>query len=211
MRKGQLLVDSDAFLLFAGAGLLERAVGLAGFPPDATYRLAALPHMISGSRSLERKYPLETRQRALLACSRFPALGDRPSDEMFQLLLDIPQVDSGEALLYALLAERPSCYLLSGDKRAMVQVASSPNAAPVRTAVAGRVIPIEVLLKSLIQSDGVQMTASRFRDLLTSHETLQVVFSAGNLAEANQCRAALDSYMADLRLEVGPGFLMEDP
>ena len=52
-----LLVDTDAFVLLSGVGLLERAVQVVGFELVDTLRLSPVPHMLTRGRAF-RSLPL---------------------------------------------------------------------------------------------------------------------------------------------------------
>lgn len=203
-----LLIDSDIFVLLAGAGLLDRALGLLGFDRSSSLRLSPLPHMLTRGRRFSQFGDAKTRGLALDACKTVPEVADRPSDDVFQQLIAVPEIDEGEALLYGLLAHQPGHYLTSGDKRAMQAVAVRPDLKGVRQRVAGRVICLECLLKLLVRRDGVEAIAMAFA-VFPQHKTFQVVFSSLNVTDQTRCLASLDSYLRDLRRQVGDDFLFQ--
>ena len=129
MAERRLLIDSDAFVLLSGAGLLDRALALLGFDRTTACRLSPLPHMIRRGKRFQQLCRPDTRERALEACPSVPAITDRPGDDLFQRLIISPEIDDGEALLYALLAEQPTFMLASADKRAMQTIGSAPTCA----------------------------------------------------------------------------------
>ncbi len=207
MAAAGLFIDSDVFLLLAGAAKIEDAIRVLGFEPSRCHRLQPLPHMLDKSRLLRARYSESVRSRAKIACRQVPALLERPSGELMQRFLDIEGVNPGEALLYALLAERSGYLLASGDKIAMRAIGSDAKAGDLRALVAGRVICLESMVRRLVVKDGAAAVASSFRDVLDSNTTLRVVFTEVNVKQEGRCLAGLDSYVADLQLQVGNGFL----
>lgn len=204
-----LLIDSDAFLLLAGTGLLDRALQLLNFDKSRVFRLPPLPHMIGRSASIKKRYRADARLAAQLACTEIKGVAARPDDDLLQQLIAVPEIDEGEALLYGLLAERPTCLLASGDKRAMVALGTRPEVASIRQMVASRVICLETVLRLLVIEDGPTAVGGKLLNAVASHKTLEVVFSPRNINDQKRCLAALDSYIADLKRQVGQGFLYE--
>ena len=121
----RLLIDNDIFILLAGAGLLEQAVITLGFTIADTYRLEALPFVVKRSKQPPH-LPPDLVARVVQECHQVPVLAESPNPDLLQLLVTTPMIDAGEAVLYALLAEHPSYFLTSGDKRAMRTIAQQP-------------------------------------------------------------------------------------
>jgi hypothetical protein len=208
MAERRLLIDTDAFVLLSGAGLLDRVLVLLGFDRATAYRLSALPHMIRRGKKFQQVCRPVTRDCVLEACSVVPEITDRPSDELLQKLIAFPEIDDGEALLYAMLAEQPTFMLVSGDKRAMKIVGALDNPTGIRDSVAGRVIALETVLHQLVAQDGVEPVAEAFTSF-PDHKTLQVVFSPVNSSDKQRCLASIESYLRELRGTVGDDFLYE--
>jgi len=208
MAERRLLIDSDAFILLSGAGLLDRVLTLLGFDRSLACRLSALPHMIRRGKRFQQLCSPDTRDRALEACSSVSEITDRPGDELLQKLIAFPEIDDGEALLYALLAEQPTFLLASADKRAMQTVGSRADPISIRHAIAGRVICLETVLRLLFVHDGVDAIARAFA-VFPDHKTLQIVLSPLNSADQERCLASLESYLRDTKRIVGNDFLYE--
>ncbi len=202
-----VLIDSDAFLLLAGAGLLDRAVAALGLAPEAARRLPALEAQITRGRKLRARWPAGPLEKALLACRRIPPVREQPAVEIHQSLLEVDAIDDGEALLYALLSGRPAFALVSGDKRAMKAVATDARLSEIRAAVAGRVVCLEWIVRSMLEDLGLDPICRHLDPVLAMNETLGIVFSPGARQSPGQARAGLDSYLAELRSQVGDGFL----
>lgn len=208
MAEQRLLIDSDAFVLLSGAGLLDRVLVLFGFDRTTAYRLSPLPHMIRRGRRFQQLCQPDTRDRVLEACLVVPEITDRPGDELLQTLIAFSEIDDGEALLYGLLAEQPTMMLASADKRAMKVVGSLDNPTGIRDSIAGRVLTLETVLHQLVRQDGVEPIADAFA-VFPDHKTLQIVFSPVNSTDEERCLASLESYLRELKSTVGNDFLYE--
>jgi len=164
--------------------------------------------MIRRSKKFQQLYRQIVCDRVLEACASVPEITDRPSDDLFQTLIAFPEIDDGEALLYAMLAQQPTFMLASADKRAMKIVGSLDNPTGIRDSVAGRVIALETVLRQLVAQDGVEPIAEAFASF-PDHKTLQVVFSPVNSSDKQRCLASIESYLRELKGEVGDDFLYE--
>lgn len=203
----RLLIDNDIFILLAGADLLEEAVTALGFTLADSYRLAALPFVVSGKKP---PLPVEVVEQVRQQCEQVNVLNERPSNELLQMLVATPSVDAGEAVLYALLAEQPSALLTSGDKRAMRTIAQTPAVATIRTAIAGRVISLEALFLRLVKKHSVAMVGAGLPPVLPLNTMLRIAFSPNNISQPAECIRALNSYQQALANEVGADFLWQD-
>lgn len=203
---GHLLIDNDAFILLAAAGLLQPAIQTLGLS-GAALRLATLPFVIGRSKKIQKQYPADALIRAKLACAEIPELDSRPADHLLQRLAAVPEVDDGEAVLYGLVCERDDYLLLSSDKRAMVALATAEEIADLRARVAGRVICVEKVFDRLLDAHGLDHVAQAVLPIRESNSTLRVLFSNANCSDPAGCRAAIASYVAELEVMVGVGFL----
>jgi hypothetical protein len=197
-----LFVDSDAFVLLAGAGMLEKCAGLLGFPLSNTRRLDALPYMLKKGR-LPKSYPADAIAAAMSTCTAIAALTAAPSEQSSAWVTDAPGIDPGEAFLFAHMLDDPRTLLLTGDKRALVALAGTPSLAAVATSVAGRVVCVEAALSLLVRNLGISQVAPAFQPLRTASATLRVVFSEVLCADQNQCLDALEGYFSALNAETG--------
>lgn len=202
-----LLIDSDAFILLAGAGLLTRAIELLGFQVRNSRRLGALEPMLrKPSRSLKR-HPAEALSRALEACKVVSPLERAPDDATKAMLGEHPNVDDGEALIFAVVATHTHCLMASNDKTAMRAVATDPGLRKLRSKVAGRVICLEALVRLLLQHDGPKAIAQAFGGHGASDRRLAAILSCVAGGRPQDCLPAADSFLARLEEEFGAGFL----
>ncbi len=208
MAKRCLFVDSDIFILLSAAGVLEQLAGLLGFDQSEIRCLPALPHQLQRGRSFKRRYSDEARLSALKAAEKVQKIEDRPKDdELVEKLISSADIDEGEALLLAYLVEDESCLLTTGDRRCLISLSSNPELEDVRKAVAGRIVSLEVAVKMLVESGGVEAIASAFLCVRGANRTLGVIFSEGNMTNPEQCIRSIQSYLSALKGELGGDLL----
>ena len=204
MGERSLLIDTDIFVLLAGAGMLDRVIDLFGFTKPNVYRLDAVTYQIQRSASFK-KYPAVVRSRALAACGEVVPLAMRdPSTRTLARLSEIYDLDDGEVQLIAAMMEQDTYFLATGDKRAIRAAARDQW---VRPQVQGRIICLETALIELVCNDGIEIVASAFSVLRDVNTTLRVVFSRGDDTSHENCIAGLDSYLNELIADVGSDFL----
>jgi hypothetical protein len=206
MSIARLLIDNDILMLMAGANLLERTVSVLGFDLVDSARLETLPYILQRSRKL-RHLPVDVKEKIAQGCKRVPTLHDAPNSDLLQQLTDVADIDAGEAVLYALLAQHPLCLLTSGDKRAMRAVATAAPLHGVRRSVAGRVVCLETVLLELVKQDGVSTIAQALSSARSQNTLLRVAFSPGCIANPAECMNALSRYYQKLVDDVGEDFL----
>lgn len=203
-----LLIDSDIFILLAGADILEKAIGLLGFKMENLRRLPALRHQLQRGKSIRQKYPKPVLDKALEWCDRVKPFVDRPADDdLQQALANVQRIDPGEAVMLGLLAEQEVFLLASGDKASMRALAQTPELADLKKAVSGRVICLETILRVLLGKHEAPMVARSFAALRGANTTIRVVFSQGELTPMESCLEAIESYLKDLVKDVGQEFL----
>lgn len=190
----RLLVDTDMFAKLGVANLLERFCELFDAEVEECGRLPALPHML-------RRGSLP----ALLGeagCSRLVPLAESmkvaapASVEWLDRLVGTPQIDPGEAQLFASAAEN-GLFIATGDKRSTVAVARIPE---IVTALSGRVVSLEAALQAMCRRFGVTLIRDALRPILPVDKMIRVCFSADNADPLG----ALGSYVRDLERSASP-------
>lgn len=202
-----LLIDNDAFLLLAGASLLEEAVTEAGFTLVESRRLRTLEFMLRRPARALQKYPAEVISRALEACARVSHLEQEPSLETLAAFEQVSGVDDGEAVLYGIVAENEFHFLASNDKTAMRAIACTPELAATRGRAAGRVICLEWLVKRLIGTHGAELISERFMRNVNLDKRLDAILSPATAGRPQDCALAAESFLDALRRELGEDFL----
>lgn len=205
MASDLLLIDTDAFVLLAGAGQLDRLLQMLGITSTQCRRLPSLPFVFR--KRIAATLPDAIMRRIEAVIDRIAPLELAPSAALLQRLKDARDIDSGEAVLYGVLAERPASLLTTNDKRSMRALCSDPALEDVRDAVAGRVIAVEAVVSRLILENGVHAVAPGFCELAHRNAFLRIVFTEANMAAPDGCAMAVESYLNHLLSGVGDDFL----
>ena len=99
----RLLVDSDAFCKLAASDLLSDAAALFHAELGECGRLPALPHMLRRGQ-LRRTYGTTACDRLIPLAESMPPVVDS-STSWLEQLTHIPDIDPGEAILFATAAD----------------------------------------------------------------------------------------------------------
>lgn len=206
--QSRILIDTDIFIILAAAGVLERVVELLGYQTSDLRRLPATLAQLKRGKWIKSRYPSAAREKAIETCALVPVLNERPeSDDILDRLAGVNEIDLGETLLYGIASLQSDYLIASGDKRAMIALASDDTLHDIRNSIAGRVICTEVVLRILIESDGIETVASSFQQIRDSNNLLRVIFSEAQATDQETSLQALDSYIKDLEQQVGKDFL----
>ena len=206
-----LLFDNDILSVLGAADLVDEVITILNVDRSHVYRLGSLTHMLRRATRLGAGWAEHLRSRAIAAAERIEVWDRQPSYDLLQRFQDIPDVDAGEAGLFAALAEQPLYLLASGDKRAMRAVCQEPTLLPIRNAIAGRVICFESVIGALVDQHGHVPIGRAFAPVRAHYGTLNLVFTDHILSQpdSSQCRYAINSLVRHHRAAVGEGFLRE--
>ncbi|MCH7701179.1 MAG: hypothetical protein IID37_05790 [Planctomycetes bacterium] len=202
-----LLIDTDMLVLLGGSGTLGDVLQSLDFVPEQCRRLAAAIQQFQRGRVFKDTYPATVLQAASRTAHTIALLTEGPTNpDVLDALARVSDIDVGEAELFALLAEHDGYYLTTGDKRALVALATQKELADLRQHVAGRLICLESVLKLLVDRNGAKATAQAFRELRT-HRTIGVLLSDPQARSDDVCRQGIDSYLDDLIRKTGGDLL----
>lgn len=190
----RLLVDTDAFCKLAIGNVLREAIGLLGGDLSECERLAALPYMLKRGRLREIYGP--DRCDALIHFVREMPTAKLSSETWLQPLVTVPDIDPGEALLFARAAETDHL-LLTNDKRALRAL---KEVAGVTARLEGRIVVLESVLLALCDHLGSEEVRRRTRALSQLDAVVGICFSDDN-SDPEVC---LRSYFDNLTDEVSP-------
>ena len=199
---GILLIDSDLFVLLAGAGLLSALLSALNLEESAARRLQPLPHMLRKGR-LARRYPPGILERAGAWCSRIHAVETVPPADVLDQLNRVHSIDPGEAQLFAVAADRDLALLASGDRRSFEAVATAPGLELLRAELRGKLVCLEATLRLLHQEVGYTELVQALAAVREHHRTLRVLLSQGEQTPEETFRDGLESYLKDLALCAG--------
>lgn len=148
----------------------------------------------------------EAAQRVVDVTVRMKPLPE-PDAVTIEMLQDNPQIDPGEAILFAAAVNTPSCLVITGDKRAIKAMGALKIAA-----LDQRVVCLEQVVHAGIEPIGIH----RMRDGIRPHVTLDRAIGAsmGSRLDAppEAVVEGLRSYTGSLRQECGePGPLHPGP
>ena len=203
-----LLIDSDVFVLFAAAGLLDRAIGCLGFDRDDARRLDALPSMLRKGKKFA-DLTVAEREAALTWCDRIAPFRESPNPDTMQKLTGITNIDPGETTLLATCHDNPVSVLFTGDKRALHALAKGAPAFCAK--LSGRVACLEQVLATMVTSDGVGTIYAALAVRAQHHKVLIVCFSEVNRASQADCLSFLQGYINKLGRDLPANWLWAVP
>ena len=111
--------------------------------------------------------------------------------------------------MLALTASHEDYYFGTNDKAALRAVAREAGLAELRERVAGRIICLEIVAKRLIERMGAEELATRLAPVLRFDSRLFVIFSPAGSGRPEDCPIAIESFISDLRRELGGDFLWQ--
>ena len=190
----RILIDTDAFCKLAIGGMLEDSLNLFGASLSECGRLPTLPHMLRRGR-LRTRYGPEICDRLLTVAMDMPVI-ESLSDTYLDLLIDIPDIDPGEAQLFAKAADT-DLYLITGDKRSLRAL---KNVEGMSDALSGRIVVLESMLLELCETLGPEEMRIRIQGLGQFDNVVGICFSEQN----DDPTVCLMSYFHGLAEEVRP-------
>jgi hypothetical protein len=197
-----IFLDSDLFVLHAGAGLLEEFITSTGCALSGARRLEPLPQMLKRG-PMVRAYPEGVRQRAEAWCSVVRAVDRAPSPSTLDQLLSVAEIDPGEALLFAAAAEADSALVATGDRRACAALNAARGLDDVRAQLKGRVICLETSLQLLLERVGYLALVESLSAVRECNQTLRVLLPQGEATPERAFREGLESYARELASQIG--------
>lgn len=114
------------------------------------------------------------------------------------LVLDRPDIDSGEAVLFAALVQHNDAQMISGDKRAFVAL-SKINGEPLLDTLWVRFMCLEEALLIILDSEDFDQVSTKVRARADVDKALNLAFGRSAAAERASVRSALSSYIGDLK------------
>ena len=195
-------VDNDVILKTVGFKLADRIwepneIGYLGAAPFVLEAAAAKPRIKDRSGIQERLRGFFTQQEKLEPTDEEEALA---ADLEFAAQTKNVDLDSGEALLVAIVLTRPIPQLATGDKRAIAALEELAGDVSKILELAGRVRCLEQLVEVIVDEANYEEIAG----YVCAEPTLDTAFSmifgcASGKRSLSSIQAGLESYIKDVR------------
>ena len=195
-----ILIDNDALLKLARYGLLDEAVELFGCTPNDVRVLATAKYSLLPAKDRLRLCKDEestVRVEDFLKTST-PIDATLAAPEFLDRLNAVQNIDAGESLLLAVGATDMNTLVITGDKRCLAALCSDDSVAQVSSALAGRVVSMEVLFSYLVENQFVYIQEC-VRSKPDVDKALSIAFGVSTPADLNSVREGLNSYIKRLR------------
>lgn len=111
--------------------------------------------------------------------------------------VDRPDIDSGEAVLFAALYQRPEDGMVSGDKKAFIALSRFCDA-EVSSALWVRLICLEEALMLILEHENFVEVSAKIRARSDVDKALSMAFGRSQASEKSSVIEALGSYVHDL-------------
>ena len=199
-----ILIDNDALLKLVRYGLLDEAVAVFGCAPTDVTVLATAKYSLLPAKNRLRFCKDEesaARLEAFLRTSK-PLDAGLADPDLLDVLNAVPNIDAGEALLFAVGATNRDTLVITGDKRSLAALCSHDSVTDVSNALAGRVVSIEVLFSILVERE-FAFIQERVRAKPDVDVMLKIVFGVTYPVDFESARDGLASYIRDLRSVTG--------
>ena len=198
------LWDTDILLKLSALDLVQETLQLLQLSEQDVYLLPSLPYRLrKPGRQLVSRYGREGIQRAQQFVQRAGLVGFPYDESELDLLSGIPDIDEGEALLYASTYALQEFWLLTGDKRSLTALAASPNCQPIAARLSGKVICLEQVVIHSLSSYPFEILLSKIVPARECDTAVKVAFGSGNQTNLSHAIGALDAYISELRAKTG--------
>ncbi|MBL1179260.1 hypothetical protein [Pantanalinema sp. GBBB05] len=195
-----ILIDNDALLKLARYGLLNESIALFGCAPDEVRVLATAKYSLFPARNHLRLCKDEESAARLTEFLKVstPLDATLADPELLDALNAVQNIDAGESLLFAVGATEKNTLVVTGDKRSLAALCSNDSVAQVFSALAGRVVSMEVLFLYLIERQFVYVQQC-VRSKPEADKALSIAFGVSISADFNSVREGLTSYIRHLQ------------
>ncbi|PTU03172.1 hypothetical protein DBR45_08490 [Pseudomonas sp. HMWF031] len=123
------------------------------------------------------------------------------------LELNRPDIDSGEATLFAALYDNDSDSLISGDKRAFIAL-SQVNGLPVLDALWARLICIEEAIHYIVRTASFGTVSAKIRAMPAVDTAISIAFGRAKPNPQADVLDALMSYIKDLQRQTAGKYVL---
>ncbi len=194
------LSDNDIIEKLAVCNLLDDALLSFNAAPTDVFVLSTLKFRIGGKARAKAEKRLGTDAvRRILEFLDSVKVIDAFSEADVRLLDDVVGIDPGETLLLAATAIHPDYLVLTGDKRCLRTVASSPECERIARRIQGRVVCFEQTILRVIAFAGFEPVLAKVTGALSHDIALRAAFGSGMQTTESAAVACLQHYIDELR------------
>ncbi|MGE8362443.1 hypothetical protein [Pseudomonas sp.] len=199
------LLDSDAARKLCQYLLLDEFAASLGCGLQELAVLPQLKFQLSTQNESKALKKLGSREAVLLAQALVAAAVeiDLSPDAANNLLqISRPDIDSGEAVMFASLSQRDQDMMISGDKRAYVAL-SGIEGHPLVEGLWLRLICLEEAILLILRCFPFELVSDRIRARSDVDMSLRIAFGSSSANTQETVIAALESYLGDLAQSTG--------
>lgn len=202
-----LLVDVDALCKLAHWDLLPELANLTRCDWSAMSTVPSLRFRAQRATTAPDGKLFRHARAAQCVLDHVGRMASLPASDTAKLALfqDIPDIDAGEAVLFALVHGTADRHVLTGDKRALRALGRLPDST--RAPLGGRVIALESIVLSALDTHGIEWLRARIcpdRDL---DKAIAIVLGSRCDAAQDAVREGLVSYLGELHNLCVPSLL----
>jgi hypothetical protein len=191
-------------LKLSALDLVQETLQLLQLSEQDVYLLPSATHYLrKADKRLIYRYGKEGVERAQKLAQQAKFVGFHLEKSELELLSSVPDIDTGEALLYASTYALQEFWLLTGDKRSLTALAASPNCQPIAARLSGKVICLEQVVIHSLCSYPFEILLSKIVPARECDTAVKVAFGSGNQADLSHAIGALDAYISELRAKTG--------
>lgn len=206
-----LVIDVDAMAKLAHWRLLPELPALVGIPWNETSTLPSLRYRAQRAATAPDGKLFRHTAAAQVAVAAIDAMGKLPETDAARLpaFQDVPDIDAGEAVRFAVLAVHPEHYLLTGDKRALRALSRLPVS--VWQPLCGRVIVLEEVVLAAMETRGIEWLRERICAERALDKAIAIAMGSRCDAAIEAVREGLRSYLGELHHLCTPSLLRNAP
>lgn len=202
------LLDSDAATCLCKYGLIDDLARALNVPLTAVCVLPQLRyqlHLANKPKALKKLGSEFAFEQACYLVETAQEVSVLVSSANQALLAATPDIDGGELALFAALLDSDRSGLVTGDKRALIALASlDGDSAEVLWA---RLLCLEDAIALLVQRLGHAYVSDKVRPRPDANVALSIAFGRINVSSASSTSEGINSYLRDLHLNTGGRYI----
>ncbi len=195
----QLFIDNDILIKLGSADLLQNLNKVFNVNNSSIFILSTAKYYISRNKKLEQKYSREMLEKVLKTTNSYSIIPDEYLDqEVFLKLSNIPNIDSGEQVLYSIRPPANDFLILTGDKLSIKELYSNSDIKEIAEGLKNKIVCLEYLFLRLIDLEDFLSFSDRIKEAnYCGDKTIELVFQQPAIS-TELARSGLLSYYRDL-------------